>query len=216
MKAILPVLATTLSCFAEDLTFTNRILTFTNLQGKAFVQVELVRADLDGLIWRSGSMGGRVCYTNLDPLLLESLGIPTNRIKVAQARAESRAESERKARLVMTAEAQAQQVDQAKAAAQEEAAAQIRALAQQKQADAEAISALDAQIATARARLRRAKAMAHDYNAANHYNHSAPRLFVREVERAKIDEAEILLKKMKQDFALKYKDRRAFPLREGK
>src|SRR6516162_8107307 len=98
MKALFPVLVTALSCYAQDIMFTNKTVSFSNLQGKAFIQVELVRADLDGLIWRSGSSAGRVCYTNLELSLLESLHIPTNRIAVSRVRAESRAESDRKAR----------------------------------------------------------------------------------------------------------------------
>ncbi|HLH54726.1 MAG TPA: hypothetical protein VKY92_14030, partial [Verrucomicrobiae bacterium] len=41
--------------------------------------------------WRDGASGGRICYTNLHPDLLLSLGIPTNRIETARARAAQKA-----------------------------------------------------------------------------------------------------------------------------
>jgi hypothetical protein len=76
---------------AEDITFTNRTATFSDLQGRTYRQVQLVRGDLDGLIWRDGASGGRICYTNLSPEFLEGLGISSNRIEVASARAEKKA-----------------------------------------------------------------------------------------------------------------------------
>ena len=46
-----------LSALADDITFTNKTASFTNLQGQLFKGVQLVRGDLDGLIWRDGASG---------------------------------------------------------------------------------------------------------------------------------------------------------------
>lgn len=94
MKAALFLVVVTAAfqpALADDITFTNRTATFTTLQGQPYRRVQLVRADLDGLIWRDGASGGRICYTNLAPDLLESLGISSNRIEVARARAQKKA-----------------------------------------------------------------------------------------------------------------------------
>jgi hypothetical protein len=72
--------------------FTNRVETLTNLQGQVYSNVDLVRADLDGLVYRSETGGGRISFTNLSPARLESLGIPTNRIAMAADRAAMNAE----------------------------------------------------------------------------------------------------------------------------
>jgi len=79
------------SALADDITFTNRTATFTDLQGRSYRKVQLVRGDQDGLIWRNGVSGGRICYTNLDADLMESFGISSNRIEGARARAEKKA-----------------------------------------------------------------------------------------------------------------------------
>jgi hypothetical protein len=86
---ILVVLLAAFSAKAQDILFTNKTATFTNLEGRLFKNVEIIRADRDGVIWRDGATsGGRVGYTNLDALFLASWGIPTNRIEEARARAE--------------------------------------------------------------------------------------------------------------------------------
>jgi hypothetical protein len=82
--------ALTLTATAETnsvITFTNRYETITNLQGHVYEQVELVRADLDGIVYRCEGGGGRISYTNMSPDKLESLGIDTNRIAIAAERA---------------------------------------------------------------------------------------------------------------------------------
>lgn len=90
--AVLPVVWIN-SLVAQDIVFTNRIATFTNLQGRAYKGVRLVKGDLDGVIWREaeGVGGGRISYTNLDVALLDSWGIPTNRIETAKTRAGQKA-----------------------------------------------------------------------------------------------------------------------------
>src|SRR5258708_2055599 len=54
MKAavILAIVTVSLSVLARDITFTNKTASFTNLQGQIYNRVQLIRGDLDGLIWR--------------------------------------------------------------------------------------------------------------------------------------------------------------------
>jgi hypothetical protein len=72
-------------------------------------------------------------------------------------------------------------------------------------ADADAIAFLAEQIEQAKIQLRRAEALAHDYNNANRYNGYAPTIYVKDSERVKVEEAEIQLKKMKASFLREYK-----------
>lgn len=72
----------------ETITFTGKTVTFTNLEGRVYTNATIVKADLDGLIWRDEASGGRVCYTNLPVTLLVGLGVPTDRIELARLRAE--------------------------------------------------------------------------------------------------------------------------------
>ncbi len=187
--------------------FTNEVATFTNLQGQAFRQVVLVRADLDGVIWRNGVSGGRVCYTNLDPSFLERWGISTNRIDSAKVRAERKAIADARDRRVAVAEAQVQAAAKAKEEAEWQAGAAASALNDQRKVDQEAMDALQLQIDNAKTQMRRAEAIARDYNQANARNHSAPHVYIKATERVKIKEAEEQLRTMKREFALKYPKR---------
>ena len=63
---------------AQDITFTNRVVTFTNLQGTVYEGVTLVKGGPDAIIWRDGATGGKIYYTNLSPSLLRWWGIPTS------------------------------------------------------------------------------------------------------------------------------------------
>jgi hypothetical protein len=192
---------------AQDIAFTNKTAAFTNLQGKIFEEVQIIRGDWDGIVWREGVSGGRVTYTNLHPCFLQAWGIPTNRIGIARARAERKAVSDAQYRAARQFQAQWDLLAREKQADQEAAAAPLRARAEQMKADAEAIAALAQQIEQAKMQLRRAEAAAHDYNNANRYNKYAPTLYVKQSERVKIEEAEIRLKKMKAAFAREYKTR---------
>jgi hypothetical protein len=184
--------------------FTNKIASFTNLQGEAFNQVSLVRGDLDGVIWRNGPNGGRVCYTNLHPVFLQDWGIPTNRIDSARARAEHRQLADERDRAITAQAAYALAMAKAHEVADWEAGAPARALQKQRETDHEVIVTLELQIESAKSRMRKAQAIAHDYTKANSLNRAAPRLYIRETERVKIKEAETQLKKMKRDYELKY------------
>src|SRR5262249_4008370 len=149
---------------------TNRVTTFTNLQGQVFTAVELVRGDLDGVIWRKESGAGRVCYTNLNQKLLEAWGIPTNRIEIPRARAEHRASSSAQEKARALKQALLDTAARAKTEAEEANTAPSKAKAAQMEADAQAIANLEQQIRDAKARMRRAKALVHDYNKANLHN----------------------------------------------
>ena len=92
VRALIAVLLLTAvaQLLAQDITFTNKTVTFTNLEGRVFKDVLLVKGDADGLIWRADASGGRVSYTNMAPEILQRLGVPTNRIEMALARAGQR------------------------------------------------------------------------------------------------------------------------------
>jgi hypothetical protein len=97
-----------LSAWAEDITFTYKIASFTNLEGRAYKNVRLIKADDDGLIWRQEASGGRICYTNLHPDVLEWLGIPTDRIEIARERAGHKAIADKRYQAVAMAKAEAE------------------------------------------------------------------------------------------------------------
>lgn len=65
---------------AQVITFTNKAVTFTTLEGTVYRSVNLVKADSHGITWRSGASGGRVAYTNLAAETLDNWGVPTNYI----------------------------------------------------------------------------------------------------------------------------------------
>ena len=64
----------------DAIRFTDKLVTFTNLAGRAFRDVRLVRADKAGIVYLATDSvaGGLVPYTNLPAAFVESLGIPTN------------------------------------------------------------------------------------------------------------------------------------------
>jgi hypothetical protein len=160
MRTTLLVILWALPSFAGDIFFTNKVATFTNLQGVAFKHVTLVKGDLDGVIWRDTVSGGRICYTNLHPELLESWGISTNRIEIALDRAQHKAVADAKYRAAWAAEARVklkeQSDEQEKLAAEKPA----KALKAQQQSDLSAIQALQERINALDRELRHAQAMA--------------------------------------------------------
>jgi hypothetical protein len=109
---------TNTALLVKDIVFTNKTATFTNEEGRVYKGVTLIRANREGIVWRGEGMG-LVSYTNLSPALLESLGIPVERIEQAKARAEQRvaANIERRAALAAAA--------QVKSATAEEVPSQI-------------------------------------------------------------------------------------------
>ncbi len=118
---------------AQDINFTNQTaVTFVTLQGTEYSGVTLVKGNKDGLIWRSGGKGGLVNYTNLDPAFLTSIGIPTNYIEIARARAEHKKLSDAQYRAQQDAAWQATMQSSAKAQAQKDADANQAAAADAK------------------------------------------------------------------------------------
>jgi len=69
-----------LACVAlsDDIPLNDRVVTFTNLQGRLFEKVELTKATMDGVCYFTGHGGGMVCYTNLSTDRLVEWGLPTN------------------------------------------------------------------------------------------------------------------------------------------
>ena len=186
---------------SEIIDLKQRVATFTNLQGEAFTEVRLTYGDSDGLVWRKGASGGRVCYTNLDVSFLEQWGIPTNRIEIARQRIEAASASRARARAMVAAQAAAEAKQKAKEDAAWRAAQPARERAAQREKDAQEIATLQAQIDVAKTRMRRAKAIASDYNSANP---DAPKIYIKKTEQLKIDEAVDRLKTMRKRFAEKY------------
>ena len=79
---------------AQDITFTNRTASFTNLEGRVFTNVTLVKATENGIVWKGDGLG-MVPYTNLSPRVLASFGVPPERIEEAKAKAAKYAERRR-------------------------------------------------------------------------------------------------------------------------
>ena len=196
--------AAALPCLAADILFTGRIATFTNLQGTLYQKVTLVKGDTDGLIWRSGVSGGRICYTNLHPDLLESWGIETNRIGVALARAQRKAVADARYRAFAAAQAQArlraEKDEKVRLAAQaEEIEREV-----QRQSELAQIKRLREQVDIARSSLRHAETAAKDANAANSNNPAAPYYYVRDSVRVELEDAEGMLQKLEGQYTAKY------------
>lgn len=99
MASVFILLTSVASVFCQDITFSNKVATFTNLQGQLFKDVELVRADRVGLIWRNDSGGGRIAYSNLPPSMLPSCGLPTNYFEILRKQEEDAKEKREQERL---------------------------------------------------------------------------------------------------------------------
>lgn len=128
MKAAVFLILSVLSISAQDINLKNRVASFTDLQGRAYFNVTLVKGDLDGLIWRDrkGS-GGRICYTNLSADFLGTLGIPAERIAVAGDRAAQKAVADARYRAGLAAQAEARRLARQKAQADLETNAVVAA-----------------------------------------------------------------------------------------
>jgi len=152
------------AALAQDIRFTNTVATFTNLQSVVYSNVTLVRADLDGVVWRDAEGGGRVSYTNLSAAFLEAWGIPTNRIGIAKARAERKAVSDALYQARSLAAAQARhdnQVSRRTAKAAEDA---VNAKEAEKQSALQQIQVLASQIEAEQDRLEHLEAAVSDRN----------------------------------------------------
>lgn len=191
-------------CMSQDIQFTDRVVTFTNLQGNLFEGVSLIKADLDGVIWRKEASGGRVIFTNLSPELIESWGIPTNRIAIARERAAKSAANHSAMLHERAIDAQSEAIAKESQRRAWEAGAPARALLQQIQTDLKAIEDLQAWIETSKSQIRRARAAAADYNSANLYNDYAPYVYIKQSSQVEVDEAETRLARMRFAFNSKY------------
>jgi len=67
-----------------EVLFTNRIVTFTNLQGQVTVDANLIRATTDEVIFKTNDDYGTVMFTNLAPQVLEYLGVPQSHLKLVR------------------------------------------------------------------------------------------------------------------------------------
>jgi hypothetical protein len=145
------------AALGQDITFTNRTATFTNLEGRVYTNVTLIRANDYGIVWRGDGMG-MVRYTNLAPAVLTSLGIGQERMDRARALLARRAiidARDRQQAAEATAEQQARNAEWTAGAP--ERARQAKARAKQEQ-----IQALAGQIAAAEHQLKVDQAVAND------------------------------------------------------
>ena len=99
MKIILALLIS-ITTQAQEINLTNRVATFTNLEGRVYKAVHVVKGTADGIVYREqeSTGGGLVSYTNLAPALLAAWGIPLDRMEKARLRAASKAVQDAKFR----------------------------------------------------------------------------------------------------------------------
>src|ERR1035441_10521278 len=188
------------SLLAQDIVFTNRTATFTNRQGIVFKDATLIKADLDGLIWRNGASGGRICYTNLDPVFLERLGVSSNRIAISKSRAEHKTVSD--AQYLAARNAQAQLAEEARQVGLGDFAAKARD--RQRITDQQAIDDLAQTIEDAQSSLDHVRAAAYDYNANPARGRSYSYVKNSATRQLEINEMRKQLRRMKADYAQKY------------
>jgi hypothetical protein len=219
------------SLLAQDILFTNKTATFTNLQGRVYTNVTLVKANRDGLLWRGDGMG-LISYTNLSPALLESVGVPTNRIEQVKTRAAQLAAANAKRRAEQAqvqARAQAwsgnnagqeREVELVKlegslsAGRYEKCAvrggdevliqllpASVETILNNLGQQAAQIDYLKSWIENGGKALRHAQAVAHDANLANWNNPYAPTYYVKESDYASLEDARDELSKLKSAYA---------------
>lgn len=79
MKTIAAILCfAPLSAMATDIDLKQRVVTFTNLEGRAFENVRLSLANNNGVVYLNDNGGGLVCYTNLSLGQLSAWNLSTN------------------------------------------------------------------------------------------------------------------------------------------
>jgi hypothetical protein len=209
MKAALILVFSAVSALvgpAQDMLLTNSTATFRTLEGKTFYNVTLVKGDLDGIIWRSGASGGRICYTNFDPELLASWGVGSNRLDVALARAQHKAVADARYRTVAAAESAAtlkrRREEQARVASQ----VPLREREMQRQTDLAQIQALRRQTEVARDSLNHMEAAAREANLfkINNPNLNVPFFYVKESTRVDLEQSEKRLQQLEAQYAAKY------------
>jgi uncharacterized protein YjbI with pentapeptide repeats len=194
------------SLLAQDIIFTNRTATFTNLQGALYKDATLIKADLDGLMWRSGASGGRICYTNLNPMLLKELGVPIERVEIAKLRAGHKAVSDAQYHAALGAQVQLELLNKK----QDQLARLEARVAEEKDAPRKAaleeINNLEADIEARESQINRADAVTPVGASGDPAYVNAVMAQRAQVNLAAVDliQAKKRLAKMKQDYADKY------------
>jgi hypothetical protein len=69
-----------------EVLLTNRMVTFTNLQGQVAGDASLIRATADEVVFKTNDVYGTVKFTNLAPQVLEYLGVPQSHLKLVRDR----------------------------------------------------------------------------------------------------------------------------------
>jgi hypothetical protein len=197
MKALILLLLVG-SALAQDNTFTNRTVTFTNLQNRVYTNVTLFKANLDGVLWRDSEGLGSVSYTNLAPALLEEWGIPTNRIAEARQRAQRRAAFDALDRI--NAATRAQQ-DLARLSDQQAEAARTQAKNAQ-QEELQRIKQLEAQCNAERLYLTK---LQRNVDMNNALNDGSKTFWVDPNRYNRLDDTEAELQKLKDEYVEKYR-----------
>jgi hypothetical protein len=202
MAVLLALTALNGSLLAQDIIFTNRTATFTNLEGRVFTNVTLVKANDYGVVWR-GDGAGMVPYTKLSPQVLESLGIPQERVERSKALLARQAALAAKMDQASLAAKAKQKAEADAARAKWEAEAPARQREAERQAALAQIRTLTAQIAAARQELRRAEAIASDQNMVAPIGtyYFVPNDAKRQLN---IENAEEQLSQLRQDYIDKY------------
>jgi hypothetical protein len=181
------------TALAQDITFTNQTATFTNLEGRVFKNVTLVRATDYGIVWKGDGMG-MVSYTNLSPTFLTSLGIGYERVQQAKALL---ARKQPKFAATEPPEASVQASHMAEWQADRERDAHET----QRQAAQAQIQTLAAQIATAERQLKVDQANTADLNASSSQYYFTINKSKRELA---IEDAKAQLATWQREFAAKY------------
>jgi hypothetical protein len=134
--AIVSLLAAfTLPARAQDITYTNRIDSITNVHGVVYNKVQVMRATQAGFVYRSsdGATTGMIHFGDLDPDTLERFGVSTNLIAAARERQKAQASALADYEKA-SAEAAQRQAEHDKMVADEAAAKQASLLAAGKSA----------------------------------------------------------------------------------
>jgi hypothetical protein len=114
MKILLALTVCATPVFSQDvIELPHQPVTFTNLAGRVYENVDLERATLDGLIYSStnNSIVGMIKYETLSTNFLASLNISANRIQMAEQRDAIRAEQKRQYDDAVRAQAAKEQQD---------------------------------------------------------------------------------------------------------
>lgn len=192
--------------YGQDVDLRNRVVTFTKLDGQMLREVQIVRGDQDGIVWRKAASGGRICYTNMSADLLESWGISSNRIQVARERAAKKALSDAQYRAQRSKAAQAEREARLKQDTEWRAGEPARKREAQRQSDLAAIETLRRQLEFAQERLEIAKALIPSKTTGDpeFANEVMARRIQANLEQAEVNRARRQLKGLEEDYQRDY------------